>query len=128
MAKTEPGPDDGDLDVQAVRAALEADRERLLAEREDVLAGLAEVIRDSVAGSGDDQADAGAKTLGREQEQSLLSRVTDSLEQTDRALERLDAGTYGDCESCGGKIGSARLEAFPRATLCVSCKAREERR
>ena len=44
------------------------------------------------------------------------------------ALERLETGTYGNCESCGQPIGKARLQAFPRATLCVSCKQREERR
>jgi len=46
----------------------------------------------------------------------------------ERALQRLDTGTYGTCENCGNPIGKARLQAFPRATLCVSCKQREERR
>jgi len=46
----------------------------------------------------------------------------------ERALARIDAGTYGVCESCGKPIGKARLLAFPRATLCVPCKQREERR
>jgi DnaK suppressor protein len=41
---------------------------------------------------------------------------------------RIDAGTYGVCESCGQPIGKARLLAFPRATLCVACKQRQERR
>ncbi|MBN9325656.1 MAG: TraR/DksA family transcriptional regulator, partial [Cellulomonas sp.] len=41
---------------------------------------------------------------------------------------RIAAGTYGACESCGKPIGKARLQAFPRATLCVECKQREERR
>ena len=45
-----------------------------------------------------------------------------------RELGRLDAGTYGRCENCGTPIPKARLQAFPRATLCVSCKQREERR
>src|SRR5664280_2830893 len=42
--------------------------------------------------------------------------------------DQVDAGTYGACESCGRPIAKARLQAFPRATLCVSCKQREERR
>jgi DnaK suppressor protein len=49
-------------------------------------------------------------------------------EQTEHALARIEAGTYGVCESCGKPIGKARLQAFPRATLCVACKQRQERR
>ena len=37
-------------------------------------------------------------------------------------------GNYGICESCGQPIGKGRLQVFPRATLCVTCKQREERR
>jgi DnaK suppressor protein len=50
------------------------------------------------------------------------------LLQAERALARIEDGTYGICESCGNPIGKARLQAFPRATLCVTCKQREERR
>ncbi|TAL16310.1 MAG: DNA-binding protein, partial [Frankiales bacterium] len=50
------------------------------------------------------------------------------LLQVERALARLDEGTYGRCENCGNPIPKARLQAFPRATLCVACKQREERR
>ncbi len=48
--------------------------------------------------------------------------------QIDRALARIEDGTYGVCESCGQPIGKLRLMAFPRATLCMTCKQREERR
>ncbi|MGW6553541.1 TraR/DksA family transcriptional regulator [Streptomyces sp. NPDC055051] len=50
------------------------------------------------------------------------------LEQSEHALERLDAGTYGLCEVCGRPIGKARMQAFPRATLCVEDKQKQERR
>jgi RNA polymerase-binding transcription factor DksA len=50
------------------------------------------------------------------------------LIQTERALERLEDRTYGVCESCGNPIGKRRLMVFPRATLCMTCKQREERR
>jgi DnaK suppressor protein len=43
------------------------------------------------------------------------------LEQTEHVLARLDAGLYGVCEECSGPIGRPRLEAFPRATLCMNC-------
>ncbi len=63
----------------------------------------------------------------------LLAYVTGSVNQelllqNEHALARIDEGTYGTCESCGEAIGKARLQAFPRATLCVTCKQREERR
>ena len=50
------------------------------------------------------------------------------LAQIDRALARIHDGTYGVCESCGNPIGKMRVMAFPRATLCMTCKQREERR
>ena len=55
------------------------------------------------------------------------TNARDLLLQTDKALGRIEAGTYGTCESCGGPIGKARLQAFPRATLCLECKQAEER-
>ncbi len=59
---------------------------------------------------------------------SLANNARNMLEQTERALSRIEDGTYGVCESCGNPVGKARLQAFPRATLCVTCKQREERR
>ena len=59
---------------------------------------------------------------------SLVNNAIDMLEQDERALSRLEDGTYGQCESCGNSIGKARLQAFPRATLCMECKTRAERR
>jgi len=79
-------------------------------------------------GAGDDQADAGSKTFEREQELSIAANRLDLLAQIQRAVERIDAGTYGFCESCGRPIPKARLKAFPMATLDVACKQREERR
>ena len=59
---------------------------------------------------------------------SLANNSRGLLVQAERALLRIEDGTYGVCESCGNPIGKARLQAFPRATLCVSCKQKEERR
>ncbi|MEV4194863.1 TraR/DksA family transcriptional regulator, partial [Streptomyces toxytricini] len=86
------------------------------------------LMRDSGDGAGDDQADTGTKNITRESEMALAANAREMLEQTERALERLDAGTYGLCESCGKPIGKARMQAFPRATLCVDCKQKQERR
>ncbi len=43
------------------------------------------------------------------------------------ALEKIDRGTYGTCDACGGNIKKARLKALPFATLCLECQARLER-
>lgn len=123
--KTTAGTSDG---LATARTALTEEHARLVIEHAALQAGLQEVIRDSAAGSGDDQADSGAKTFGREHEQALADRVAEALDQTERAIARVDDGTYGNCESCGKPIGAARLEAYPRATLCVACKQRQERR
>lgn len=85
-------------------------------------------MRDSGDGAGDDEADTGTKNITREHELSLAANAREMLQQTERALERLDAGTYGICENCGNPIGKARMQAFPRATLCVECKQKQERR
>ncbi|WP_432013359.1 TraR/DksA family transcriptional regulator [Streptomyces cucumeris] len=92
---------------------------------EEAITGL---MRDSGDGAGDDQADTGTKNITREHEMALTGNAREMLLQTERALERLDAGTYGLCEVCGNPIGKARMQAFPRATLCVECKQRQERR
>ena len=86
------------------------------------------LIKDSGEGAGDDQADAGNKTFEREHEMSLLINAKDMVIQTERAIARIDNKSYGACEVCGNQIGKARLEVFPRATLCMSCKQKEERR
>ncbi|WP_311734117.1 TraR/DksA family transcriptional regulator [Streptosporangium becharense] len=83
---------------------------------------------DVTDGAGDDQADAGARTYEREREIALTLNSRDLVAQNERAIARIDAGTYGVCESCHQPIGKERLQAFPRATLCVTCKQREERR
>jgi RNA polymerase-binding protein DksA len=114
--------------VRALRAELSADMERLSAEIDAARNERESLLRDYGDGSGEDQADAGTKTFEREHEMSLANNAMDMLQQDERALARLDDGTYGQCESCGNPIGKERLRAFPRATLCMSCKQREERR
>ncbi|MDR6865333.1 RNA polymerase-binding protein DksA [Phycicoccus sp. 3266] len=115
-------------ELKAVRSEIEADVQRLRSEITDAEAELVGLMRDAGDGAGDDQADAGAKTFEREQEISLANNAREMLEQNLHALERLDNGTYGVCESCGNPIGKLRLQAAPRATLCVTCKTKQERR
>jgi RNA polymerase-binding protein DksA len=115
-------------ELGAIRAELESEVERLRGEIETAETDLADRLRDGGDGAGDDQADAGTKTFEREHEMSLANNARDLLVQTEHALARIDSGTYGRCENCGNPIGKLRLQANPRATLCVSCKQREERR
>ncbi|WP_184889588.1 TraR/DksA family transcriptional regulator [Sphaerisporangium siamense] len=108
-------------------------KHRLQGEIEELNAEVAKAESQIASGdisdsAGDDQADAGAKTYEREREIALTLNARDLIAQNERAVARIDAGTYGVCESCHKPIGKERLQAFPRATLCVSCKQREERR
>ena len=101
---------------------------RLRRELEDQEAELAAIMRDAGDGAGHDQADMGATSFERDHELTVVNNARDMLAQTERALARIEDGSYGICESCGNPIGKMRLMAFPRATLCLSCKQREERR
>jgi DnaK suppressor protein len=115
-------------EVAELQAELEGDAARLTREISTAETGIADLLRDSGEGAGDDQADAGTKNFEREHEMSIANNARDMLLQTDRALARLAAGTYGVCESCGEPVGKYRLQAFPRATLCMPCKQKQERR
>ena len=115
-------------ELKAIRAEIANDLERLRAELANVEAEMNELIADSGEGAGDDQADSGTKTFEREHEMSLVINARDMVLQTERALARIDDKSYGMCEECGSPIGKARLQVFPRATLCMICKQKEERR
>jgi len=115
-------------ELKAVRAELEADIARLQGEISLAESELAGLMRDAGDGAGDDQADAGTKTFEREQEISLANNARVMFEQSEHALERIVDRSYGICESCGNPIGKNRLLAFPRATLCMPCKSKQERR
>ena len=115
-------------ELKVVRAELAKELVRLSTELSDVELEMDALIRESGDGAGDDQADAGTKTFEREHEMSLVINARDMVLQTERAIERIDDKSYGRCEECGNPIGKARLQVFPRATLCMLCKQKEERR
>jgi DnaK suppressor protein len=117
-----------DTEITKLRWRLTEEAAELQAEIDRAETDIADRLGDSVSDAGDDQADIGAKAFEREHELSLTYNARELLTQTERALARIDSRSYGSCESCGEPIGKARLQAFPRATLCVSCKQREERR
>jgi RNA polymerase-binding transcription factor DksA len=115
-------------ELKTIRTEIAKDLARLQRELAVVEAEMNELISDSGEGAGDDQADSGTKTFEREHEMSLVINARDMVLQTERALDRIDSKTYGSCEECGNAIGKARLQVFPRATLCMICKQKEERR
>lgn len=107
-----------------------ANRERLAAERREAEQRLAELtgsFNDFVAASrdsnADDEHDPEGATIAYERAQvvALTRQVRERLDQIDAAMARLAAGSYGRCETCGGPIGPARLEARPTATRCITC-------
>lgn len=56
----------------------------------------------------------------RDRERRLIGKIRE-------ALDRIDAGEFGECEDCGDPIGEARLKARPVTTLCIECKTEQER-
>lgn len=115
-------------ELAEVRRELEDEASGLRRDISTAESEIAARLGDAVGDAGDDSADAGAKTFQREHELALTQNARELLAQTERVLAKIENGSYGVCESCGQPIGKARLQAFPRATLCVACKQREERR
>ena len=115
---------------------LDSYRQRLLAERVRVVAAL-DYLHEENAGSlseeseeatfADNIGETATVTLDREIDYSLEEASNHVLGAIDAALERIDAGTYGVCMTCGKPIGDERLEAIPYATQCIDCRRKEER-
>jgi DnaK suppressor protein len=71
-------------------------------------------------------AELGSDNFDRELTLSLLGTENATLDQIEAAIERIEDGTYGQCEECGGNIPEPRLEAIPYAALCVRCASQQE--
>ncbi|HVX53487.1 TraR/DksA family transcriptional regulator [Nocardioides sp.] len=115
-------------ELDEVLAELNTARAHSLVVLEAAEMELSGLMKDSGDGAGQDQADVGATSFERDHELTVVNSERDKLLQIERALGRIEDGSYGVCESCGQPIGKMRLMAFPRATLCMTCKQREERR
>jgi DnaK suppressor protein len=117
------------VDRKALRRRLLEERERLTREIDELDADLSESLEDSSEESPYDQhmAETAAVTLDREIDLTLQENARAALGQIDRALHKLENGSYGLCDKCGKPIGDGRLLIAPFATLCVDCKRLEER-
>jgi DnaK suppressor protein len=129
--KAEPGFDDSSQPDRA--AFLASQRQLLLDERANYIRS-AEVLKaqaDSLAlehEPGDVQFDeeggeGGTSNVDRELDLVLSAQARAAATEIDRALAKIDSGTYGRCEQCGEQIPDARLQALPQAALCVACKS-----
>ena len=113
-------------------------RQALLKEQAELRAQLAELEESTFSTPQSDlsgevafdeePADSGTATFERERDLSLENNIRDLLEKIDKALERMNNGTYGICERCGKPIEKARLKALPYANLCIKDKQAESRR
>ena len=114
-----------------LRVDLEQERVRLDTQ-------LASIVEDSFAatqsdtsgdvGLDDEPADAGTATFEREKDLSIENNVRDLLHKINRALKRMDDGTYGICDICGKPIEKARVRALPYADLCIKDAQAQSRR
>jgi RNA polymerase-binding transcription factor DksA len=103
-------------DTSLVRDQLEEERERLRARLHELEPG-SEAFDEGFA-------DSSQVTAERGELDALAGTLTDTLQEVEDALAKLDAGTYGRCESCGNQIAEARLEAKPAARLCIACASK----
>jgi DnaK suppressor protein len=113
-------------------------KERLDAERGELSTQLTTIEEEAFAatqselsgdvGLDDESADAGTATFEREKDLSIENNVRDLLAKIDRALKRIDEGTYGTCERCGKPIEKARIKALPYVDLCIKDAQARSRR
>lgn len=79
-------------------------------------------------GLDDESADAGSATFEREKDLSIEHNVRDLLQKIERALRRIENGTYGVCDRCGKQIEKARVKALPYVDLCIKDARAQARR
>jgi DnaK suppressor protein len=78
-------------------------------------------------GAGNHLADDATDMAEQERDLALIGTLQERMREVDRALEQLEAGTYGICDNCNQPIPPERLEARPFATLCVNCQSQVDR-
>lgn len=116
---------------QQLRARLKEERDHLRADLQgldDEIVALGQDQNAEGAGVGNHIADTATDVMEQERDLALIGNLQERMRDVERALERMDAGEYGTCERCGKPIATERLEALPSATLCIDCKALEDKR
>ncbi|MGI9116627.1 MAG: TraR/DksA family transcriptional regulator [Gaiellales bacterium] len=115
------------MDADTATTALNAERERILADLAHLHGDLSDPGRDSAErlGSGSDDA---VETFANELDEGMEADLRSSLDEVDAALQRVADGTYGACVDCGQPIPDARLEALPASARCMDCQRKLETR
>ena len=117
-------------DLEKFKKLIAAERRRVAAKLDSIGAEISDRSSSQPSGAqgySNHMADIGSDAM--EQEQSFIhaSQGANYRQQLDGALVRIEKGTYGVCEDCGGKIPVKRLEAFLAARLCIECKSKQEK-
>ncbi|MEA2624151.1 MAG: DnaK suppressor protein [Candidatus Binatota bacterium] len=111
------------------KTVLKQSKEKLLEMKAQLLSGIRSDLREGREGQADDGRDAydvASEERDREINLLLTDRDRSKLQAIDDALERIDQGTYGICESCEEEIAAERLKAMPFTRLCVQCQTEQE--
>lgn len=122
----EPEAPVADKFLQEQRALLLAERDAYLRQAESLREEAEELAADMEPGDiqfDEESGEGGTMNIVRERDLALSAQARAAVEEIDRALDKIDAGTYGVCERCGEPIKRARLKALPYAALCVACKS-----
>src|SRR5215469_11197424 len=106
-----------DASIQNLRATLEGERESLRAQLAELGYGAKGLDYDP------NFADSSQVTAERGENEALVTKLAEGLQEVEHALEKLGTDRYGVCENCGQDIAPARLEARPEARLCIDCAA-----
>jgi DnaK suppressor protein len=109
---------------------LKTARERLLEMKRQVKREMGDDLKEGREGAKDDGMDTydlASEERDREISFILSDREREKLQAIEEALERIEDGSYGICESCESEIAPARLEALPFTRLCVSCQSEKEK-
>ena len=118
-------------EIGDLRTRLESEREELSAQLTTIEDQAFAATQSDISGDvgvDDESADAGTATFEREKELSIEQNVRDLIQKIDRALKRIDDGTYGICERCGKPIEKARIKALPYVDLCIKDAQARSRR
>jgi DnaK suppressor protein len=116
------------IDLATARKQLEAQLLRLDGELAELEKGRAQARqgKDEYAGYGNGVGEAATETFEAERDFALIDKLEQMRGQVNLALQRLEDGTYGLCQTCGQAIALERLEALPFAGQCVACKSKEQ--
>ncbi|HSL15716.1 MAG TPA: TraR/DksA C4-type zinc finger protein [Actinomycetota bacterium] len=118
-------------ELDDLRTRLEEERAQLQAQLTTIEEATFSSSQSEVSGEvsfDDENADAGTFTFERERDLSIENNVRDLLRKIDRALGRMDDGTYGTCSRCGKPIEKARMKALPYVDLCIKDAQAQARR